>query len=75
MDAQINFGSNNYLLYFLFYMGLAAIGVYLIVNAIMSGRPFQQTVTGGFIWVFQLVFGVSLTFFPFYHLLTPYILK
>ena len=50
-------------------MGLAATGVYLIADAIIRGRPFQRTVAGEIIWIFQLLFGITLTFSPFYHFL------
>jgi hypothetical protein len=75
MDELANFTSDIYLLYLLFYMCLAATGVYLIADAIIRRRPFQRTVAGELIWIFQLLFGITLTCFPFYHLLTPYILK
>lgn len=74
MEVLINFSSSDYLLYLLFYSSLAATGVYLIADAIIIGRPFQRTVAGTIIWLFQLLFGGTLTFFPFYHLLVPYIL-
>jgi len=76
MDTLSNFFSNDYhIINLLFYLGLAATGVYLIADAIITGRPFQRTIAGGFIWAFQLLFGLSLTFFPFFHLLIPFILK
>ncbi|MFX0136079.1 MAG: hypothetical protein ACFFDN_20735 [Candidatus Hodarchaeota archaeon] len=75
MDELANFSNNDYLLYLLFYMCLAATGVYFIIDAIIRGRPSQRTVVGLAIWIFQLLFGSTLIFFPFYQMLIPYILK
>ena len=75
MHDFATFVSNNYVVYLLFYMCLAATGIYLIADVIIRGRPSQRTVIGEIIWIFQLTFGIALTCFPFYHMLTPYIFK